>query len=95
MSGGLKDRSASLQDAGLDGVFQQTLIEPAPLHSGHRSRLKQRFMNCSQDVMPDYELLELLLFSAVPRRDTKPMAKLLLAALRLLRRSHQCARASD
>ena len=35
-------------------------------------------MSCSQDVLPDYELLELLLFSAVPRRDTKPMAKLLL-----------------
>jgi len=32
-------------------------------------------MSCSQDVLPDYELLELLLFSAVPRRDTKPMAK--------------------
>jgi DNA repair protein RadC len=78
MSGGLKDRSANPQDAGLDGVFQETLIEPAPLHSGHRNRLKQRFMSCSQDVLPDYELLELLLFSAVPRRDTKPMAKLLL-----------------
>ncbi len=78
MGGGLKDRGANLQDAGLDGTFQETLIEPVPLHSGHRSRLKQRFMSCSQDVLPDYELLELLLFSAVPRRDTKPMAKLLL-----------------
>ena len=78
MSGGLKDRSANPQDAGLDGVFQETLIEPSPLHSGHRSRLKQRFMNCSQDVLPDYELLELLLALAAlssqgrQRRALKP-----------------------
>ena len=78
MSGGLKDRGANPQGVGLDGAFQENLLEHASLHAGHRSRLKQRFMSCSQDVLPDYELLELLLFSAVPRRDTKPMAKLLL-----------------
>lgn len=74
MSGGLKDRGASI-----DGARQESFVEPVPLHSGHRNRLKQRFMNCGGDAMPDYELLELLLFSAIPRRDTKPTAKLLLA----------------
>jgi DNA repair protein RadC len=78
MGGGLKDRSASLRPAALDGELQESLIEPAPLHSGHRHRLKQRFMSGNADAIPDYELLELLLFGGIPRRDTKPTAKLLL-----------------
>jgi DNA repair protein RadC len=40
--------------------------------------LKQRFVNGGPEAMPDYELLELLLFSVIPRRDTKPIAKRLL-----------------
>jgi DNA repair protein RadC len=79
MGGGLKDRGANLQDARLDGARQEPLIEPAPLHSGHRQRLKERFICSGEDSLPDYELLELLLFSAIPRRDTKPVAKRLLA----------------
>ena len=46
--------------------------------AGHRDRLRQRFLADDGAAMPDYELLELLLFSAVPRRDTKPMAKALI-----------------
>mgnify|MGYP002725601408 CR=1 FL=1 len=49
-----------------------------PDHSGHRQRLRQRFMKNGADSLPDYELLELLLFPALPRRDTKPLAKALL-----------------
>ena len=45
---------------------------------GHRNRLRQRFLDGGQDALPDYELLELLLFRAIPRRDTKPLAKALL-----------------
>ncbi len=46
---------------------------------GHRERLRVRFLKGGADAMPDYELLELTLFAAVPRRDTKPLAKALLA----------------
>jgi DNA repair protein RadC len=47
--------------------------------AGHRERLRTRFLKDGADTMPDYELLELTLFAAVPRRDTKPLAKALLA----------------
>ena len=46
---------------------------------GHRERLRHRFLNGGADAMPDYELLEMTLFAALPRRDTKPLAKALLA----------------
>jgi DNA repair protein RadC len=45
---------------------------------GHRERLRARFLKGGADAMPDYELLELTLFAALPRRDTKPLAKALL-----------------
>ena len=45
---------------------------------GHRERLRERFARGGADAMPDYELLELTLFAALPRRDTKPLAKALL-----------------
>jgi DNA repair protein RadC len=47
--------------------------------SGHRARLRERFVKGGADAMPDYEMLELVLFAAVPRRDTKPLAKALIA----------------
>ncbi len=46
--------------------------------AGHRQRLRARFLKGGADAMPDYELLEMTLFAAVPRRDTKPLAKALL-----------------
>lgn len=52
--------------------------EKKPDHSGHRARLRQRFMKNGADALADYELLELVLFPALPRRDTKPLAKALL-----------------
>jgi len=48
-----------------------------PHYSGHRKRLRDRFLKASGDLA-DYELIELLLFSAMPRRDVKPIAKDLL-----------------
>ena len=45
---------------------------------GHRERLRRRFRDHGADSFADYELLELLLFAAIPRRDTKPLAKELL-----------------
>ena len=47
--------------------------------ASHRERLRDRFLKGGADAMPDYELLEMTLFAAVPRRDTKPLAKALLA----------------
>ncbi len=47
--------------------------------AGHRERLRARFLKGGADAMPDYELLELTLFTAIPRRDTKPLAKALMA----------------
>ena len=44
----------------------------------HRKRLRARFMQGGADAMPDYELLELVLFRAIPRQDVKPLAPLLL-----------------
>ncbi len=44
----------------------------------HRKRLRERFMQGGALAMPDYELLELVLFRAIPRRDVKPLARLLL-----------------
>ncbi|MBL6928280.1 MAG: DNA repair protein RadC [Rhodospirillales bacterium] len=49
-----------------------------PHYAGHRKRLRERLMNAGADALPDYELLELVLFAALPRRDTKPLAKALL-----------------
>lgn len=46
---------------------------------GHRERLKARFRKGGTDALADYELLELLLMQAIPRRDVKPLAKLLIA----------------
>ncbi len=46
----------------------------------HRKRLRERFMQAGAPAMPDYELLELLLFRAIPRQDVKPLARLLLDA---------------
>jgi DNA repair protein RadC len=44
----------------------------------HRKRLRERFINGGADAVPDYELLELVLFRAIPRHDVKPLARKLL-----------------
>ncbi|WP_353619371.1 DNA repair protein RadC [Ochrobactrum sp. SFR4] len=49
-----------------------------PHYSGHRQRLRERFNNHGDEVLADYELLELLLFRTIARADTKPLAKALL-----------------
>lgn len=52
--------------------------ERKPHHAGHRQRLRERFAKAGADGIADYELLELLLFRAIPRRDVKPLAKSLI-----------------
>ena len=47
-------------------------------HSGHRARLRARLLDAGGEALADYELVEYLLALAIPRRDTKPLAKALL-----------------
>ena len=48
-------------------------------YTGHRQRLRERFAKAGAEGLADYELIELLLFGALPRGDVKPLAKNLLA----------------
>ena len=53
-------------------------LSEAPHYHGHRERLRARFRDAGADALSDYELLELVLFRALPRRDVKPLAKTLI-----------------
>ncbi len=50
-----------------------------PHYAGHRHRMRHRFTEHGPSGLQDYELLELMLFPLLPRRDTKPIAKAMLA----------------
>lgn len=50
----------------------------APHWHGHRDRLRTKLLENGPDALADYELLEVLLFAFIPRRDVKPIAKALL-----------------
>ncbi|TCZ51566.1 RadC family protein [Roseicella aquatilis] len=52
--------------------------EAPPGHLGHRARMRQRLLTAGPDAVLDHELLEMVLFLALPRRDTKPLARALL-----------------
>jgi DNA repair protein RadC len=51
-----------------------------PHYTGHRKRLRERFLQAGPEALADYELLEMILFPAKPMGDVKPMAKALLSA---------------
>jgi DNA repair protein RadC len=53
--------------------------EPPAHYHGHRERLRGRFRKAGAEAVSDYELLELVLFRAIPQRDVKPLAKDLIA----------------
>ena len=55
------------------------LAEASPHYHGHRERLRARFREAGAEAVSDYELLELVLFRAIPQRDIKPLAKELIA----------------
>jgi DNA repair protein RadC len=55
-----------------------TTDEPAH-YNGHRARLRERLLQAGPEAVADYELVELVLFRAIPRRDVKPLAKALIA----------------
>ncbi len=71
--------AASVEDAGLqpDLWAARNTSEARPHYLGHRERLRDRAAQ-GLAALPDYELLELLLFRAIPRGDVKPLAKQLL-----------------
>lgn len=75
------DTQAALFDAdeALAGSASQDAGAKAPSYiRDHRTRLRERFLVGGADALPDYELLELVLFRAIPRQDVKPLARLLL-----------------
>lgn len=79
-----KESREEAQFALLDQLSTETSPTPAskkeaPHYTGHRARLRQRFLDVGPLGLQDYELLELILFGGVPRKDTKPLAKQLLA----------------
>ena len=66
-------------------LFEPDEAEASPLAGrlpsyikDHRHRLRRRFLDGGPGAMPDYELLELVLFRAIPRQDVKPLARRLL-----------------
>lgn len=59
-----------------DGLAEAPAANP---HEGHRDRARRRFQQVGEQGLEDYELLELVLHIVLPRRDTKPIAKRLLA----------------
>jgi len=67
-----------MADAPVSNPKPDTKPDPKPHYAGHRQRLRDRFAKAGSDGIADYELMELLLFRAIPRRDVKPLAKTLI-----------------
>lgn len=58
---------------------RKPVTSSTPPHArGHRQRLRQRFLSAGPASIADYEMLELVLFRAIPQRDVKPLAKELI-----------------
>jgi DNA repair protein RadC len=84
-------RGAQLHEAGGPALAQLQPQSPSdlaapeggegetPHYHGHRERLRSRLREAGPGALADYELLELILFRAIPRRDVKPLAKSLIA----------------
>ena len=62
-----------------EGLSEAGVGEPADHRLGHRDRVRQRFLKLGAESFADYELLEAVLHIVVPQRDTKDLAKSLLA----------------
>ena len=86
-----RERRTQLHEAGVSAL---TTVQPqlapdaavpeggegeTPHYHGHRERLRSRLREAGPGALADYELLELILFRAIPRRDVKPIAKSLIA----------------
>jgi DNA repair protein RadC len=71
--------SSGRKSGGRSGLAEATPPADEPHYLGHRDRLRSRFRDAGTDALSDYEMLELVLFRALPRRDVKPLAKSLIA----------------
>jgi DNA repair protein RadC len=77
-------RTDSFAEIPLPFDFDEAVAEPLPdgklpsYIADHRKRLRARFMDGGARALPDYEMLELVLFRAIPRRDVKPLARALI-----------------
>lgn len=75
-------RDPAFRDSALplfEGTRQIVPGEKLPSYiKGHRKRLRTRFRRGGADALPDYELLELVLFRAIPQQDVKPLARRLI-----------------
>jgi DNA repair protein RadC len=87
MSGRRKGSGDDDGSEGPQGSFFEQQAQPASRSAaaapddrrGHRDRLRARFRSGGGDAVPDYELVEMILFRVFPRGDTKPLAKRLIA----------------
>lgn len=80
MNGGLFERDGDAESPAQSvREAQGAVVEATPDASGHRARLRQRLAHGGGEALLDHELIEYLLALAIPRRDTKPLAKRLLA----------------
>jgi DNA repair protein RadC len=79
----LNEASAPLLAAGLPQPPADSAVNggeaETPHYHGHRERLRARLREAGAGALADYELLELILFRAIPRRDVKPLAKAIIA----------------
>jgi DNA repair protein RadC len=76
------ERRPALEDGGGQPdlwAAPPTKLAPRPHYAGHRERLRERATAGGLSALPDYEVLELLLFRTIPRGDVKPLAKQLLS----------------
>ena len=73
-----KARYSGVAEAPL--LFDTTLPIPPTVHGaeGHRARMRDRLLTAGPEALADHEMLEMVLFLALPRRDTKPIARALL-----------------
>lgn len=73
----MSDHQYSFDEMPLPAFQPQAGPHPSYIKD-HRQRLRDRFLKGGADAVPDYELLELVLFRAIPRRDVKPLARQLI-----------------
>ena len=75
---GVSDAAGMLDPMG--DLFDRAPVQSSPIGAdGHRERMRARLLAAGPDALADHEMLEMLLFLALPRRDTKPIARALLA----------------
>ena len=73
------EKKARTGESAVPGMSDSAGQAVEPHYVGHRDRLRERFRLKGPDALAEYELLELVLFRSIPRRDVKPLAKALIA----------------